>query len=248
MKAVVLCGGYATRMYPLTRDFPKPLLEVGGAPILTHLSRRISALAAIDEIVVVSNHRFHAAFESWAAGARSEISLPIRLLDDGSSDETNRLGALGDLAFAARETPLAQHDTLVAAGDNLILFDLAPLAAAFERLRAPVVAMRRIDADATRSRYGEVTLGDGGRIARFREKPEKPESELASIALYLFPKRIWPLLSRYLADGGDQDAPGHFIAWLVRETEVYAEPISGSWWDMGDLASLAQARANVRPG
>ncbi len=243
MKVVLLCAGYATRMHPLTRDVPKPLLEVAGAPILSHLLARTAPLPGVDEVVVVGNHRFHAQLRRWVESARSTV--PIRLLDDGSSDETNRLGALADLAFAAREVPLAGHDALVAAGDNLVLFDLAPLARAFARRRAPQLSTRVVPADARSSRYGEVTLDASGRVTRFREKPADPRSELAAIALYFLPAPTWPRLERYLDAGGIRDAPGHFFEWLARETAVFAEPITGPWWDIGDLDSLAEARARA---
>ena len=243
MKVVLLCAGYATRMYPLTRDVPKPLLEVAGAPILSHLLARTAPLPFVDEVVVVGNHRFRAPLRRWVDSAR--CAVPIRLLDDGSTDESNRLGALGDLELAAREVPLAGHDALVAAGDNLVLFDLAPLARAFARRRAPQLSTRVAHADARSSRYGEVTVDAIGRVTRFREKPADPHSGLASIALYFLPARTWPLLERYLEAGGDRDAPGHFFAWLTRETEVFAEPITGPWWDIGDLDSLAEARAKA---
>lgn len=243
MKVVLLCAGYATRMYPLTRDVPKPLLEVAGAPILSHLLARAATLPGVDEVVVVGNHRFAEPLARWVESARSPV--PIRLLDDGSTDQSNRLGALGDLAFAARELPLDGHDALVAAGDNLVLFDIAPLARAFARRRAPQLSTRVAPADARSSRYGEVTADASGRITRFREKPADPQSALASIALYFLPARSWALLERYLEQGGNRDAPGHFFEWLVGETEVYAEPIPGKWWDIGDLDSLADARANA---
>ncbi len=243
MKVVLLCAGYATRMYPLTRDLPKPLLEVAGAPILSHLLARTATLPGVDEVVVVGNHRFAVPLRGWVESARSPV--PIRLLDDGSTDESNRLGALGDLAFAAREVPLAGHDALVAAGDNLVLFDVAPLALAFARRRAPQLSTRIAPADSRSSRYGEVTVDASRRITRFREKPADPQSALASIALYFLPARAWELLDRYLDEGGNRDAPGYFFAWLVNQTEVYAEPIAGPWWDIGDLDSLADARANA---
>jgi glucose-1-phosphate thymidylyltransferase len=243
VKVVLLCAGYATRMYPLTRDVPKPLLEVAGAPILSHLLERTSPLPGVDEVVVVGNHRFQAPLRHWAESARSAV--PIRLLDDGSTDESNRLGALGDLAFAAREVPLAGHDALVAAGDNLVLFDVAPLARAFARRHAPQLSMRVAPADSRSSRYGEVTVDASGRVTRFREKPANPQGELASIALYFLPARTWPLLELYLHAGGNRDAPGHFFEWLARETAVFAEPITGPWWDIGDLDSLEEARAKT---
>ncbi|HXX48932.1 MAG TPA: nucleotidyltransferase family protein [Myxococcota bacterium] len=245
MKVVLLCAGYATRMYPLTRDLPKPLLEVAGAPILSHLLTRTAALPGVDEVVVMANHRFSPQLRAWAESARAAV--PIRLVDDGSTDESNRLGALGDLELAAREIPLAGQDALVAAGDNLVLFDLEPLARVFARRRAPQLAVRRAAHGVSRALYNEVELDSAsGRVERFREKPPAARSELAAIALYFLPASTWPLLERYLAEGGNRDAPGHFIAWLVRETPVYAEPIDGPWFDIGDLESLAQARAEAR--
>ena len=243
MKAVLLCAGYATRMYPLTRDFPKPLLEVAGAPILSHLLARATALPGVDEVVVLTNHRFAPFFAAWARNASSPA--PIRVIDDGSSDESNRLGALGDLALALREVPLAGHDAFVAAGDNLVRFELSPLAQAFAARRAPQVTVRRAVPDQRRSRYGEVLLDASNRVVRFREKPRDPESELASTGLYFFPASTWPLLERYLAEGGNRDAPGHFIAWLTSHTAVYAHSIEGPWYDIGDLESLERARAEL---
>ena len=245
MKVVLLCAGYATRMYPLTRDRPKPLLEVAGAPILSHLLARTAPLPGVDEVVVVGNRRFAPQLRAWAEEARAPV--PVRLLDDGSSDESDRLGALGDLAFAAREIPLAGERALVAAGDNLVLFDLAPHARAFARRGTPQIAVRDAAAAAgPRSLYGEVTVDAAQRIVRFREKPPDPESPLASIALYFFPPATWPLFAQYLDEGGNRDAPGHFIAWLVERTAVHAEPIAGPWFDIGDLDSLARARAATR--
>ena len=243
MKVVLLCAGYATRMYPLTRDFPKPLLEVGGAPILSHLLARAAALPDVDEVVVLSNHRFAPLFRAWVAEARSPA--PIRLVDDGSTDESSRLGALGDLELAVREIPLTGHDALVVAGDNLILFDVAPLAQAFAVRRAPQLTVRRAPTDERRSRYGEVLLDSANRVVRFREKPPDPQSDLASTGLYFLPASTWPWLERYLGEGGNRDAPGHFIAWLTLRTAVYAEPIAGPWHDIGDLESLARARAEL---
>ena len=244
MKVVLLCAGYATRMYPLTRDVPKPLLEVAGAPILSHLLARTAGLPGVDEVVVVGNHRFASQLSVWAERASSPV--PIRLLDDGSSDESDRLGALGDLAFAANEIPLAGRDALVAAGDNLMLFDLTPHARAFARRRTVQIAFRRAPSHAGSSRYGEVTLGAEGRVVRFREKPPDPQSDLAAIALYFFPASTWSLLERYLGEGGNRDAPGHFIAWLAQRSAVHAEPVAGPWFDIGDLDSLARARAATR--
>jgi dTDP-glucose pyrophosphorylase len=170
--------------------------------------------------------------------------VAIRLLDDGSSDESTASGR--SATWRSRRADSAGGTrALVAAGDNLMLFPDGA-SRAFARRRTPQIAFRRAPADARSSRYGEVTLDAESRVVRFREKPPDPESDLAAIALYFFPASTWSLLDRYLAEGGNRDAPGHFIAWLAQRTAIHAEPIAGPWFDIGDLDSLERARAAMR--
>ncbi len=244
VKALLLAAGYATRLYPLTRDRAKPLLEIGGRPILSHILDRVVELPGLTEVLVVSNARFAESFRAWAAGAACPV--PIRVLDDGSTSDADKLGATGDLALALREAPLAGEDLVVVAGDNLLRFDLRPLHAAFAASRRPTIVVRRVAHAGGPSPYNEVTLAPDGRVLGFREKPADPHTDLVAIALYFFPPEIEGLVRRYLAEGGNPDAPGHFIAWLVRETDVRAVREDGEWWDIGSLESLEAARARFR--
>ncbi len=239
MKALLLAAGYATRLYPLTRDRPKPLLEVGGDPLLTHILRRVLALAAVRDVTVVTNRRFADAVRAWAE--RVDCPVPLRVLDDGSTDDGNKLGAIGDMGFVLERVPLDGEDWLVVAGDNLLGFDLAPLHAHFERVRRPTLVVRRVGEIAGPSPYNEVRL-EGDRVVGFREKPPDPRTPWVAIALYFFPPGVQALLRRYLAEGGNPDAPGHFAAWLVRETDVRAVAFEGPWWDIGSLETLEAAR------
>jgi glucose-1-phosphate thymidylyltransferase len=243
MKAFVLAAGYATRMYPLTRDRPKPLLEVGDAPILTHLVRSIEPLPGISEIVVIGNRRFAPAFARWHK--TMNCALPIRLLDDGSTSDDDKLGAIGDLAFALRAVPVGDEDWMVVAGDNLVRFDLRTVQAHFLERRAPTLTVREVavsTGESGASRYNEVTLSREARVVRFREKPREQRTGLAAIALYFFPADVAALLTRYLAEGGNPDAPGHFIAWLVDRVPVTATRFTGEWLDIGSLETLKEAR------
>jgi glucose-1-phosphate thymidylyltransferase len=244
MKAYLLAAGYATRMYPLTRDCAKPLLEVAGAAIISHLLRRVLTLDGLSEVIVVANDRFAADFEAWAAQQSSLV--PLRVLNDGTRSDDDKLGALGDLEFALREAPLEGEDWLVAAADNLISCDLRPLQRVFERGgevgREPLLVVRRTTGEGP-SQYNEVILAESGRVTGFREKPRDPVSDLAAIALYLLPAAAGPALERYLVAGGNRDAPGHFLAWLVEQMAVRAEPLQGAWFDIGSLDGLADARA-----
>lgn len=252
MKAYLLAAGYATRMLPLTRDRPKPLLEVAGRPILSHLLDRVLALEGLSQVIVVANDRFADRFEDWAGALRAPV--PVRVLNDGSRSEADRLGAIGDLAFALSRVPVGDEDWLVAAGDNLLAFDLGALQRAFRTHGHPLLAVRPVDREAEAreapgqpSRYNEVEVDRAGRVLRFREKPVDPDSPLAAIALYLLPPATAARVRQYLDEGGNPDAPGHFIAWLVDRQPVRAEPIPDGWFDIGSLAGLAHAREHFTP-
>lgn len=253
MRVVLLAAGFATRMYPLTRDFPKPLLEVGGAPILTHILERLRPLRDLREIAVVTNARFAARFSKWAAEVDCEV--PIHVIDDGAMENDHRLGALRDLMLASDvmlasdptlggpATSAAPEDLVVLAGDNLIDFDLRPLQEEASEEDASLLVVRRIDGVVPSAKHGEVVLAADGSIARFREKPIDPESPITATAIYFFPARAVDLLRSYLDAGGNPDAPGHFLEWLVPRERVLARMIPGRWFDIGDLDSLEVARA-----
>jgi glucose-1-phosphate thymidylyltransferase len=247
VKAYLLAAGYATRMYPLTRDRPKPLLEVAGAPILSHILAGVLALDDLSEVVVIANDRFAPQFEDWADALETDV--PVRVLNDGTQRDESRLGAIGDLAFALERVPVKGEDWLVAAGDNLLSFPILALQRVFqERPSSPLLGVRRVERRGPSS-YNEVVLDSGGRVALFREKPPDPVSELAAIALYFFPPEVADRLAAYLAAGGNRDAPGHFIAWLVDRLPVRATPIPGAWFDIGSLDGLEEARRSYRrPG
>lgn len=241
MKAIVLAAGYATRLYPLTRERAKPLLEVGGTPLLSQIVEKIQALPGMEDLIVVCNAKFADQFEEW----RTDLEEPerVRILNDGSTDEHNRRGATGDLAFALRECPLDGDGVLVAAGDALIAFELETAQALFRERRNPTLIVRQVTSASGPSRYNEVELAPDGRITAFREKPRARRSPLAAVALYFYPPEVADWVETYLSAGGDRDAPGHFVAWLVARTSVVATPLVGSWFDIGDAEALAEARA-----
>jgi glucose-1-phosphate thymidylyltransferase len=239
MHAIALAAGYATRLYPLTRDRPKPLLEIAGVPLLSRILHRVLAVDAVEAVTVVVNARFAPHFERWRRDFASEV--PIEILNDGSRSEDDRLGAIGDLALAWRRLP-ADEDVLVVAGDNLLDFDLRPLRRRFAAERTPTLVVRRVTQVIAPSPYNEVELGANDEVLSFREKPADPKTDLAAIALYLFPSSVRPLLETYLREGGTRDAPGHFVQWLVSHTKVVAARIEGGWHDVGTPETLAAAR------
>ena len=240
MKAYFLAAGFATRMYPLTRNVAKPLLVVGDAPILSHILGRVERLPDLSEVVVVGNHRFAQALKEWSLTLSCPV--PVRILDDGANEVEERLGALGDLAFALEQVPNREEDLLVVAGDNLLDFDLSPYYRAFQEEGSPLLITRRVELEGGPSPYNEVELDGKGCVRIFREKPPDPSSSLSAMAVYFLTSESGSLLRQYLETGGNPDAPGHFIAWLVSQRRVVARPLSGRWFDIGSLASLEDAR------
>lgn len=242
MKALILAAGYATRLYPLTREFPKPLLEVGGKSILDHLMDQIETLAELREVVLITNHRFHPLFEQWRRTHPSRA--PIVILDDGTTSNENRLGAIGDIAFAMEHADL-NDDLLIAAADNLLRFPLADFVAAFQAHPAGHVCVHWVEDMARCRRTGIVVLDDADRVVEFAEKPREPKTQWAVPPLYLLPRSTVARIPAYLEGGGSAEAPGCFLEWLCRVEPVYAWRISGTILDIGTPESLEAARRRL---
>ena len=244
MRIVLLAAGFATRLYPLTRDRAKPLLEVAGRPIVSWILDRALLLDDVREIIVVSNARFADSFRAWAAAL--DLDVPVVVVDDGAETNETRLGAVRDLALALEHATSA-GDVLVASGDNLIDFPLRPYQERFvAEARAPVLLYRELEGPVPPGRHGEVTTDERGKVIRFREKPADPASNRTSIGIYLYPERIVDELRAFLDGGGNPDAPGHFVEWLCQRTEVIACPIGGAYFDIGNKESLCAARREFR--
>lgn len=242
MNVIVLCAGYATRMYPLTRDVPKPLLEVGDRAVLSHLMDRVLAIDGLRHGILVTNHKFADRFRDWLK--HYEPPIPFEVVDDGSTCEDDRLGALRDLALGWDALPAAARgeDTIVVGGDNLIDFDLRGPAARFRASGQPLLLARRIEGTVPPNRYSEVVLDQDDVVTRFREKPPDPRSDLSCICLYMFTADVRDRLANYLDGGGNPDAPGHFLAWLTERCEIRAARIEGPWFDIGSIETLEEAR------
>jgi len=242
MKAILLAAGFATRLHPLTLERAKPLLEVGGRPVLSRLLERVLELPDLDEVVVVVNGRFREQFEAWRAGLG--VALPVRLVDDGAWDDAGKLGAIGDLALALERTADDGAPLFVGAGDNLVEADLAAYGRRFlEDPQRPLLIVRRIEGEVPPGRYSEVVLGPDGRVESFREKPAEPRSDLSAVGLYFLPAAVRGWIRRYLDEGGNPDAPGYFLEWLAAREPLRAAPLEGTWHDIGNLQTLAAARS-----
>ena len=232
MKLLVLAAGYATRLYPLTLDWPKPLLEVGGRPMLDRVLDVLAPVGA-DETYVVTNAKFAGAFREWAAGSAREVTI----VDDGTAEEETRLGAIGDIALVL-ERERVDDDLVVVAGDNLFSERLNGFP---PRRDAPVLAVYDVG-DLERIRqFNAIDIAEDGRIEFFEEKPADPRSTLTGIALYFYPKTVLALVRRYVEEGLNPDQPGRLVEWLYPRTPVYTWRVPGIWFDIGTHEQLAEA-------
>jgi len=232
VKALILAAGYATRLSPLTDNFPKGLLPVGGRPIVDWIVDNVRA-AGVEDISLITNARFAAQFEDWADG--------VRIVDDGTDSNENRLGAIGDLRFAALD-----DDALVIAGDNLFDYSLADLIAFWREKGGSAVAVHDVGDRELAKKYGIVDVAEDDRIVSFVEKPDDPPSTLAATATYLYARPHLGLIEAYLAEGNNPDQPGNLVAWLHRREPVYAYRFAGGWYDIGDHEQLLEADNRLR--
>ncbi len=247
MKCIILGAGYATRLYPLTLNRPKPLLPVGGVPILQRLCGQIRGIPELDSIHVVSNHRFADHYQRWGKAFRAAdpSPIPIQIHDDGTSTPETRLGAIGDLQFVLDRASI-DDDILVLAGDNLINAELGPFVE-FGRAQGPAIGLKNLGSPERVSLYGVVETGENGRITGFEEKPSRPRSTLIAIGLYFFPRWTLPRFREYLESGQGKDAPGYFIQWFYSRCPVFGFVVPGEWFDIGELASYREADRAMAP-
>jgi glucose-1-phosphate thymidylyltransferase len=237
MKLVVLAAGYATRLYPLTKDRPKHLLDVAGRPVLEHALDSLEPIG-LDAAYVVTNAKFAGRFREWASGYRGRLRPEI--IDDGTTSDADRLGAIGDLALVLQEAAV-DDDLVVAAGDNLFTEQLAGFGDEARERQAPLLAVYDVgDLEAIR-RYNAVDVDGDGRVTFFEEKPERPRSTLTGIALYHYPREALGLVGRYLEEGNNPDQPGRLVEWLYRRMPVYVWRVPGEWLDIGSPETLAEA-------
>lgn len=243
MKALILAAGYGTRLHPLTEDRPKPLLPVGGRPLLDHLAENLARVEGLREILVVVNARFEEELRDWADRIEGDVGTPLRVISDGTREPAERLGAVGDAALAIdRAAP--DDDLLVVAGDNVFEFEIAEMvrAAAGRQAADAVVAVERRESAAGLERSGVAEVDDDGWIRRFVEKPERPPGRTAAAPLHLYSRETLPLFRRYVESGGETDAPGHFLEWLVPRRDVWAWTMSAPRHDIGTPDAYRAAR------
>ena len=248
MNVIILAAGYATRLYPLTLDKAKPLLEVAGSPIIEWVLDNLADVPNLGTIYIVTNDKFANNFQAWAEGYQDrQPRLKLKILNDGSKSDDDKLGAIGDINFVITRENLAQSDLLIIAGDNLFNQSLRGFVNYAKKTVATVGIYDVGDLKAIK-KYGNITIDSNGIITHFEEKPDKPRSTLAALAVYYYSREAAALLTTYLAAGNNRDQPGRFVQWLYKRKPVKTFQIKGKWLDIGSKETLEEANeifANV---
>jgi len=245
MKALILAAGYGTRLYPYTKNFPKPLLKAGDRPIINYLVDKIEEIDEISQIIVVTNNRFYKQFKSWRNSF--EFRLPVHIVNDLTKSPEHRLGAIGDMYFVFKRHGFSQ-DFLVLGGDNLFKNSIIDFIR-FARKKSPYTTIGLFDIGnkSAARHYGVVSLSQKKRIIDFYEKPSKPKSSLVAMCLYYFPKEKLYLLNKYLDDPLNcSDASGSYISWLCSKDQVYGYIFKDFWFDVGRLDTYQKAKQVLR--
>lgn len=241
MKLIILAAGYATRLYPLTLNQPKPLLKVAGKPMLEHVIDNIATIPHIDHAYIVTNAKFVSHFENWAKGYHHpQLRFGFTIVNDGSTDDSNKLGAIGDLHLVMTKHEIAD-DIIVVGGDNLFSNDLLEFGNFCKEKNAPVTAVYDVGDLEEIKKYNAIEIDEAGRISYFEEKPAHPRSTLTGIALYYYPGETLKLIHQYITEGNNPDQPGRLVQWMYTRVPFYTWKVLGIWFDVGSKETLEEA-------
>ncbi len=243
MKSIIIAAGYATRLYPLTENFPKPLLKVGSRSILGRLLDDIDRISEIDEHVIVTNHRFAPIFGQWLE--ETDYSKPVTIIDDGTSTNETRLGAVRDILLAL-ESKQIDDDIMVLAADNILDFSLSGFVDFFKEKGTSVIMCHHEPELKRLQRTGVIAVDKDMRVLEMQEKPEKPVSNWAVPPFYIYSRKDLPLIRDCMAHGCGFDAPGNLAHYLIEATTLHAWPMPGLRFDIGSMDSYNEAQSKFK--
>jgi glucose-1-phosphate thymidylyltransferase len=243
MRAIILAAGYATRLYPLTLDRPKALLEIADRPMLDYIFAEIETIDSIDEVYIVSNHKFVSHFTEWVETRKT--SKKIKVLDDGTTSDETKLGAIGDIHYVI-ENEKINDDIMVLAGDNLFTFSLLDFYNYYKSINKDCICVQPLNNINELKRMGIALLDERNKVIDLEEKPQEPKSNIAVYATYIYKKETLPLFETYISSGNKPDAPGYFPSWLYKRQDVYAYVFEGECYDIGTHDSYSEVNELFR--
>lgn len=242
MNVLILAAGYATRLYPLTEKKAKPLLDVAGKPMMEWVIDNLAPIDGIEKVYVVTNNKFAADFQAWADSYNStHAKLTFEIINDGSSSDSDKLGAIGDINLVVSRAGLSNSDLIVVAGDNLFSESLQDFGRFCQERKQPVLGVYDVGSTEEAKKYGVVAVDANGVITSFEEKPSAPKSTLIGIALYYYPAETVSMFATYIAAGNNPDQPGRFVQWLYQRSPVATWEVPGTWFDVGSKETLEEA-------
>lgn len=241
MKCLILAAGYATRLYPLTENFPKPLLTVGDKTILDWLIDDIDTLGEVDEYVVVSNHKFSQHFTEWARNKVQKVTV----VDDMTTTNETRLGAVKDIKYAIDALSI-DDDMIVIAGDNVLDFSLTKFIK-YAKQKNTSCIMRYYEPDNNKLlKCGVVTIDESDKVTEMTEKSPTPVTKWCCPPFYYYTKSDAKLIQKGIDSGCGTDAPGSYVAWLCTQVAVHAMEMPGKRYDIGNMESYEKVKAEYK--
>lgn len=243
MKNIIIAAGYATRLYPLTENFPKPLLKIGSRNILERMLDDIDPLTDIDSHIIVTNHRFAPIFEEWLSTV--SYTKPIRIIDDGTVSNETRLGAVRDLLLALEQCAI-NDDIMVLAADNILEFSMRGFVDYFKEKGSSVIMCHHEPELRRLQRTGVIAVDKNMRVLEMQEKPEKPVSNWAVPPFYIYFHKDLPLIRECMSHGCGFDAPGNLAHYLAEVTTLHAWPMPAGRFDIGSLDSYREAQERFK--
>ncbi len=246
MQCILLAAGYATRLRPLTDNMPKALLKLGDKTILEMVTDKIDEVPEVETIYIVTNEKFYKQFENWAENAYKGTKK-VKVLNDHTTTNENRLGAIGDLKYVI-DMEKVDDEILVMASDNIFGFPLTDFTERYKKTNADMICAHTIENKEDLHSMGVVELDSDGKVISFEEKPENPKSDLGVPPFYLYKKDTLPLIDKYLKEGNNPDAPGHFVPWLKDQKPVYAYVFDAVRIDIGTPESYYDACDRLEKG
>lgn len=241
MQVLILAAGYATRLYPLTLNQPKPLLPVAGKPMLEHIIDHLASVKNLGEMFIVTNQKFVKHFTDWSEKYKKEkTAFNFKVINDGTTSDADKLGAIGDIHLVIKKENV-KDDLVVVAGDNLFDSSLAPFVEYCRTGDTPVLAVYDVGDLESIKKYNSITTDKDGIITYFEEKPKNPTSTKTGIALYYYPANVVAMIQAYIDEGNNPDQPGRLVQWLYTRVPVRTWNVPGRWFDIGSKETLEEA-------
>jgi glucose-1-phosphate thymidylyltransferase len=244
MKCILLCAGYATRLFPITENFPKALLEIEEEkPLLNYIVDEVNKIKDIDEMYLVTNDRYSSHFENWVRGIKSV--KPISILNDGTISNDDRLGAIGDIHYVIKQKKI-EDDLLIICGDNLFEYNLNDMVDYFKQKKSVIISGKVLDDRNELKRFGVIVADENNKVTDLEEKPEDPKGNIVSFGIYIYPKESLRLIDQYLDEKRNPDAPGRLVTYIHKLFPTYVHKFQGAWYDVGTHESLDEVRKIYR--